>query len=316
MEKKRVFDIIQFGNTDDLQSRAFNWFIATVIFLNIAVMFLETFESFRPVSSALHAIEWATIGIFCVEYALRIWTADLLYPELSSGKARLRFLCSFGGVVDLLTILPFYFLDGFSVFRVLRVARIFNLFRLNVQYDSFNVITSVLYERRKQILSSVSMILVLMLASSLCMYSVEHEAQPEAFCNAFSGVWWSMSTLLTVGYGDICPVTVFGRLLGIVIAFLGVGMVAIPTGLISAGFVELYRKREHARQRIPDIAEIGEILVKEGDGFCGRSIAEVQADHFLLVYAVLREDMTVIPASAMVLRGGDILFVRAAQLSK
>ena len=89
---------------------------------------------------------------------------------------------------------------------MLRVARVFHLFRLNAKYDSFNVITTVLYEKRNQIISSVFIVLILMLASSLCMYSVEHDAQPEVFRNAFSGIWWSMSTLLTVGYGDIYPI--------------------------------------------------------------------------------------------------------------
>ena len=82
-----------------------------------------------------------------------------------------------------------------------------------------------------------------MLASSLCMYSVEHDTQPDVFRNAFSGVWWSMSTLLTVGYGDIYPVTTLGRVMAICIAYLGVGAVAIPTGIISAGFVEQYHRR-------------------------------------------------------------------------
>ena len=113
---------------------------------------------------------------------------------------------------------------------------------MNARYDSFNVITTVLYEKRNQIISSVFIVVILMLASSLCMYSVEHDAQPEVFRNAFSGVWWSMSTLLTVGYGDIYPITTLGRLMAICIAYLGVGVVAIPTGIISAGFVEQYQR--------------------------------------------------------------------------
>ena len=126
---------------------------------------------------------------------------------MSKSRATIRFLVSFDGIVDLLTIIPAFFLSGFVIFRMLRVARVFHLFRLNAKYDSFNVITTVLYEKRNQIISSVFIVLILMLASSLCMYSVEHDAQPEVFRNAFSGIWWSMSTLLTVGYGDIYPIT-------------------------------------------------------------------------------------------------------------
>ena len=110
-----------------------------------------------------------------------------------------------------------------------------------------HVITQVISGKRQQLISSVFIILVLMIASSLCMYSLEHEAQPDVFENAFSGIWWAASTLLTVGYGDIYPITTLGKVFGIFISFLGVGMVAIPTGIISAGFVDQYssiKKRE------------------------------------------------------------------------
>ena len=137
-------------------------------------------------------------------------------------------------------------MSGFVAFRMLRVVRIFHLFRVNSYYDSFNVIKSVIYEKRNQLASSIFIILILMTASSLCMYSAEHEAQPEAFANAFSELWWSVSTMLTVGYGDIYPITTAGQIMAIVIAFLGVGVVAIPTGIISAGFVEQYTKAQNA----------------------------------------------------------------------
>ena len=152
--------------------------------------------------------------------------------------------------MDLLTILPFLFLSGFIAFRILRIFRIFHLFRINTQYDSFNIITLVLKEKWKQIGSSLVIIVVIMLAASLGMYSVEHSAQPDKFTNAFSGMWWSVSALLTVGYGDIYPVTVVGKIMGILIAFLGVGVVAIPTGIISAGFVEQFRLRSNSDKKL------------------------------------------------------------------
>ena len=136
--------------------------------------FLETFEELSSFIPVFRIIEYVTLGIFCIEYILRIWTSTYLYPDSGQATARLRFLISFDGIVDLLTIVPMTFLSGFIIFRMLRVARIFHLFRLNAQYDSFNVITTVLYEKRNQIISSVFIVLILMLASSLCMYSVEH----------------------------------------------------------------------------------------------------------------------------------------------
>ncbi|MBR0511324.1 MAG: ion transporter, partial [Ruminococcus sp.] len=234
--KKRIFDIIQIGNRNDIISRLFDYFIVAVIILNITIVFLGTFDELAGYARIFRAVESVTVVVFCVEYILRIWTADLLYPDKTPVKARLKFLRSFDGIVDLLTILPFFFLSGFIVFRMLRVVRILHLFRVNAHYDSIHVITTVLIEKKNQIISSVFIIIVLMLASSLGIYSAEHEAQPEVFRNAFSGIWWSVSTLLTVGYGDIYPVTVIGKLMAICSAFLGVGVVAIPTGIISAGF--------------------------------------------------------------------------------
>ena len=219
MKREKLLNILQIGDKSNRISRMFDFFITITIFSNITVTFLETFEDLAFLYKIFKAIEYTTLLIFCVEYILRIWTAPDLYKDKKPGQARLHFLFSFDGIIDFLTIVPASYLSGFVIFRMLRVARIFHLFRLNAKYDSFNIITTVLYEKRNQIISSVFIVLILMLASSLCMYSVEHTAQPDVFQNAFSGIWWSMSTLLTVGYGDIYPVTTLGRIMAIIIAY-------------------------------------------------------------------------------------------------
>ena len=280
-----------------------------VICANILVTFLQTFDELTFLFPAFHVIEVITILIFCVEYILRIWTADYLYPDKSEFRSRLRFLISFDGIIDLLTILPFFFLSGMVIFRMLRVARIFHLFRLNARYDSFNVITTVLYEKRNQIISSVFIVLILMLASSLCMYSVEHDSQPEVFRNAFSGIWWSMSTLLTVGYGDIYPITTLGRIMAICIAYLGVGAVAIPTGIISAGFVEQYqRKSSLSNIKAADIHEIAEIFVDKR--FAGKSVEEMEEAEQVTIFLILREDLSILPQKDTILKLNDIIVIR------
>lgn len=314
--KRKIFDIIQIGNKGDLLSRSFDWFIVIVIISNILVAFLETFDELSSFSRVFTVIDAVTVFVFCVEYALRIWTADFLYPQRGRLSARLRFLRSFDGIVDLLTILPFFYLSGFIVFRMLRVVRIFHLFRVNAHYDSFHVITTVLSEKKNQIISSVFIIIVLMLASSLGMYSAEHDAQPEAFQNAFSGVWWSVSTLLTVGYGDIYPITVIGKLMAICIAFLGVGVVAIPTGIISAGFVEQYTKNQHSDARFSDIKEVGEILVDRDSVFNGLTVTEASEKYNIRILVVLRGELTVIPTGDIKLRNNDILIVRSEKIVK
>ncbi len=312
--RRRIFDIIQIGQVNDLPSRIFDVCLVAVILLNILAMFLETFEELAAWHGVFEAIELITVTLFCVEYALRIWTADYLYPGVSRGKAILRFLRSYDGVIDLLTILPFFFLSGFVVFRMLRVVRIFHLFRINTRYDSFNVIKSVLYEKRNQIASSMFIVVILMLASSLFMYSVEHEAQPEAFRNALSGIWWSVSTLLTVGYGDIYPVTVLGRAMAIVITFLGVGMVAIPTGIISAGFVEQYTRMKPLDQ-ISDGKDLNFIMIslEEKHPWVNKKIEDISIPPELSIVMIVRDKDIIIPSGEKVLLEGDEVVLGALE---
>ncbi len=276
------------------------------------VMVLETYDNMSPYFPFLDAIALITIIIFCIEYALRIWTADLLYPEKSKAKAILKFLISYDGIVDLFTILPFFYLSGFVVFRILRVIRIFHLFRINGQYDSFAVIFSVLKEKKNQILSSVVIVLILMLASSIGVYYAEHTAQPYVFENAFSGIWWSVSTLLTVGYGDIYPITTAGRIMAICTAFFGVGVVAIPTGIISAGFVEQYTKFKLMNNFASD-EHIDMLTVHITDGHCWNNltIGEIGVPEHFLPAIILRDGEAMIPINSLKLKNGDTVILAA-----
>ncbi|MBP1590493.1 MAG: ion transporter [Oscillospiraceae bacterium] len=314
--KKHIFRIIQIGSKEDLPSRLFDFFIVTCIFANITIAFLYTYSELEPFKGVLSVLEAFTVMVFIVEYMLRLWTADLLYPEYPPGKARLKFLTSFDGVIDLMTILPFFFLSGFIVFRMLRVVRIFRLFRINSQYDSFNVITTVILEKKNQILSSIFIILILMLASSLGMYNAEHEAQPDVFRNGFSGIWWSVSTLLTVGYGDIYPITTVGKIMAIFIAFLGVGAVAVPTGIISAGFVEQYTKKQYSDISFTDIKEIGEIIADEENGLSGITVGQASADFDLHIYVILRGELTVVASESIKIQKGDVLVAGSKKIVK
>lgn len=312
-KKKRIFDIIQIGKKDDLGSRAFDFFIVIAILANIAVLVLETFDELAEYYDLMHVIETVTIIIFIVEYLLRIWTSEYLYPDESKGKAVLRFLVSFDGIVDLCTILPFFFLSGFVALRMLRVVRIFHLFRINAYYDSFNVITSVLIQKKNQIISSIFIVLILMMASSLCMYSAEHEVQPEVFKNAFSGIWWSMSTMLTIGYGDIYPITILGRIMATIISFLGVGVVAIPTGIISAGFVEQYTQMKNQSKVDGNVRGITGVTVDETSPFVGQGVKEVEEEYQIDIVAFIRNGAVIVPADHTVIAVGDILIYQAQE---
>lgn len=261
--KKRIFDIIQIGTQVDLLSKIFDIFIVIMIVTSITVTFMQTFDEMDPYDSVLKGIEFFTIIVFIIEYVLRIYTSNLLYPGKSKIRALFSFLFSFYGLVDLLTIISYFSVldsNGVVAFRMIRAVRILRLFKVNTQIDAFNIVAEVLKEKKSQILSSVFMIAMLLMASSLCMYGFEHDAQPEIFRNAFSGIWWSMSTVLTIGYGDIYPITIGGRIMAIVIGLLGVCVVAIPTGVISAGFVDYYTRLKRSEGEIRVSSGVNHIL--------------------------------------------------------
>ena len=315
--RRRVFEIVEIGAADDLLSRSYDFFGSLVVVLALAASVAATFDGAEArCGTLLDTVEFATSVFFAADYVLRVWTARCLYPTLTPGKATVRYVSSIGGLIDLVsflpTFLPVFFPSGMVAFRMFRVVRIFRLFRVNAYYDSLHVITEVLRSKRQQLLSSVFIILTLMLASSLCMYSLEHDAQPEVFRNAFSGIWWSVSTLLTVGYGDIYPITTAGKVFGIVITFLGVGMVAIPTGIISAGFVDQYSriKRISEYGRTSDVHFI-QVYLRKKDAWVGKTIRDAGLPGGVIAAAIQRGGRIVMPRGDTVLQAGDTLVLGA-----
>ena len=315
--RKRVFEIIEIGAPEDYVSRIYDFFNTLSIVVNLTVSVMYTFQSMRQKhDTLLLTVEAVTVAFFAVDYILRLWTAKFLYPKLPQRKALRKYMFSFNGIVDILSFLPYYlpvfFPAGAVAFRMFRVVRIFRLFRINAYYDSLNVITEVISSKRQQLFSSVFIISVLMLAASLCMYSLEHAAQPEVFTNAFSGIWWAVSTLLTIGYGDIYPITYMGKIFSIFITFLGVGMVAIPTGIISAGFVDQYsrikRLSEYANE---DDVHFIKVSLTTRDSWAGKSIKELGLPHGILVAAIQREQSVLVPRGDVILLPHDTLVLGA-----
>lgn len=315
-KKKRIFDIIQIGYDEDWGSRLFDIVLMILILTNLFIAVYATFDSSEPYMDFLGCIEFITVIAFAVEYGLRLWTAEYLYPKLEKKRAVIKYITSFNGIIDLLAFLPYFlpvfFPTGVVAFRMFRVVRIFRLFRVNAYYDALNVIGEVIIRKKDQILSSIFIILVLMMASSLCMYSLEHEAQPEVFQNAFSGFWWAVSTLLTVGYGDIYPITIAGRIFGIVITFLGVGMVAIPTGILSAGFVEQYTRLKsfHDYSRETDVRFV-RLEVTEGHPWQEQRVQELSLPPGLLIAVIQRQGEVVVPRGDTLILEGDYVILGA-----
>ena len=315
--RQRIFRMVSVGVVDDPINGSYDIISTLALLINLVVTFALTFDrmvaDFGPL---LYKLEAITVAFFALDYALRLFTANNLYPDLPEGKSLLKYIFSFSGIVDLLSFLPYYlpvfFPAGAVVFRLFRIARIFRLFRINAYYDSLNVITEVIAGKRQQLLSSFFILGVLMLASSLCMYSLEHDAQPEVFKNAFSGIWWSVSTLLTVGYGDIYPITPLGKAVSICITFLGVLMCAIPTGIISAGFVEQYSRFKQYGDYATEIdLHFINVELTGRDDWPGKCIRDLKLPRGIMVAAVQRSGEIIVPRGDVILRAGDTLVLCA-----
>lgn len=240
--RSAVYDVIREDDDNTMSGTIYDTIIIVFIIVTVALVILDTFNMpvwFRPVYVVIEAI---SVVVFTIEYVLRLWTAPLIYPQKKPWAARIRYLFTFMAIIDLLSILPaylpFFFNINLSVLRIMRVIRLLRAFKISRYTDAMDGIAYVFKKRGHQLLSSVLIIFFLMIIASVFMFEVEHTAQPEVFNNALSAFWWTVSTVTTVGYGDVYPITPIGKLLGSVIALLGVGLVAIPTGIISVGFIE------------------------------------------------------------------------------
>ena len=318
--RTRLAKVVEVGASNDPVSRAYDFFITAVIVVNLTAAVLSTFSDIRNAwGGLLDALEGITVALFALDYLLRLIAARYIYHKPTELEGLLAYVLSFGGIVDLLSFLPYYlpvFLPaGAAAFRIFRIVRIFRLFRINAYYDSLNAIAEVFIRKKQQLLSSVFLILVLLLGSSLCMYSVEHDAQPEVFDNAFSGIWWSVSTLLTVGYGDIYPITPLGKVLSIVITCLGVGMVAVPTGIISAGFVEQYARMQSSESIAQEIdIHFIKIRLEPEDAWVDQPVAELRLPRGVILTAIHRGTEVLIPRGDVVLHAYDMVILGAEPL--
>ena len=244
--RKRIFEIVQPDDGTSILSRVFDRLITSLILASVVIVFAGTFDLQTNTRRILFVLESIASIVFTIEYILRIVTADFLYPKHGVFAARVKYITSPMAIVDLVAILPFWLpmlLPGTMLgIRALRLVRLLRIFKLNRYFDAMKAIGEVLVAKKRELLGSFFFVAILMLISSLLMYSAEHYAQPDVFRNAFSGLWWAVATLTTVGYGDIYPVTVLGKLVGAFIAFSGLAAVAIPTGIITSGLSERIAK--------------------------------------------------------------------------
>jgi voltage-gated potassium channel len=255
--RHRLYNLIDENNKSTWSARLFDNGIALLIFLNVSAIVLESFDTLHArYADLFHAFELFSIAIFSLEYLARLFTADLKYPELSSPRAVGKYMLSPMALIDLLAVLPAYLhlLIPFDlrILRILRLLRLARLFKLKRYMRSLQLIQEVVTEKRSELTATVFVSFIVLVVSSTLMYYVERDEQPDAFPNIVAAFWWAICTLTTVGYGDIVPVTVGGKIISSIIAVLGIGLVALPTGILSASFVEkLTRKDSDPEQCCP-----------------------------------------------------------------
>jgi voltage-gated potassium channel len=238
-----TFNLLEPSVSGSRASKVVEWFLIILIFMNIVAIILESVHEINAqYSEFFTALERFSITIFTLEYFLRIWTS-VDNPKYKF--KRTNYLKSGIAIIDLLSILPFYldFVLGFVPIELLflRIVRLFRLLRLLkiARYlKAMHIMQAVIRERKEQILVSIMFILFLLVIVSTVMFYVEHEEQPDRFSSIPATMWWGIETLTTVGYGDMIPKTPMGKMLGGMIAILGIGLFALPAGIFSSGLTE------------------------------------------------------------------------------
>ncbi|MEO7922539.1 MAG: ion transporter [Chitinophagaceae bacterium] len=236
-----------------------NVFIIVLIILNVAAVMLETVPSMHDEDHEqkfFHYFDLVSVIIFTIEYVLRVWSCNHDPKYKHSFRGRLKYILSPAALIDLIAFLPFY-LHAFigldlRVLRILRLLRFFRLFRLTAYTKAARLVSRVFKSRVHELMLAFVLTMFLIVIASCLVYFAEHVAQPDKFSSIPATMWWSVVTLTTVGYGDMYPITILGKIFASIVLFAGIGMLALPAGIITSGFLEESRKnKENSHMKCP-----------------------------------------------------------------
>jgi voltage-gated potassium channel len=292
--RKKIFIIMDTEQDDpEWPAWTFEVLITGLIILSVISIVAESFIDNRYAGSLsewtarlsrnkdyelyFNYFETFTLFIFTSEYALRILTADFLYPnEKSYFHAAWRFVKSGSGIIDFIAISPFVFhlanVD-FRFLRALKISRLLRVFKLSSLTRSVVIVGDVFVEKRNELGVTLFVTFIMLLVSATLMWYVEGSVQPKAFPNIVATFWWAIATLTTVGYGDVFPITGYGKLLSGIIAVLGIGIVALPAGILSSAFIEkLEREKEKREAALKKEHELSPAIGSDKE--CGTRLGE------------------------------------------
>lgn len=258
--RRWTYEHLQSPEIDSSAELVIRYFIAALIVLNVAAVMVMTVESVRATwGEYFIAFEIFSVMVFTLEYLLRLWAIVEEPRYRHPVRGRIRYAFSFFALVDLVAILPFWLpmivRVDLRTLRILRLLRLVRLVKLGRYSTALTTFMSVLRNKREQLIVSVVILLLLLVVASTAIYYLEHEAQPEAFSSIPASLWWGIVTLTTIGYGDVYPVTVGGKVCAAVISIISIGMVAFPSGIIVAGFEEAVDRKDGAEEICPHCGE-------------------------------------------------------------
>jgi voltage-gated potassium channel len=242
--RKRLYLILNPSNENGILEKIFEIILITIIGLNITAICLESVAEIEArYSEVFRQFEVFSIAFFTVEYIFRIYSI-VENSKYSDPLGRLRYAGTTLAVIDLLSFLPFYltFFADFRFLRIFRLMALFRVFKIARYLHALNIFKLVLKDRREQLLLSLFFLVFILVIISFVMYYAENDAQPNKFSSIPATMWWGVETLTTVGYGDMVPITPLGKFLGGVFALAGVGLLALPAGILSSGFFEMLHK--------------------------------------------------------------------------
>ena len=270
----RLFHILEPHRKGDYLSQAFDLFLIVLILLNTAAVMAATVTRIHQQWHAeLFAFEVFSVTVFSLEYVARVWSSisapqtavHRKAPYTKPWQQRLRYIFTPMALVDLAAILPF-FLSMFVLFdlRILRVLRLARLIKLGRYSRSINLLYTVIRKELRVLAAAVSVLIIVMILAATGMYYIEQRAQPDAFGSIPAALWWAINTLTTVGYGDVTPITPLGKVFSGVITILGVGIFALPAGILASRLSEqLHLRRDTFRKHVMEMIADGSMSPHE-----------------------------------------------------